>query len=131
MGDTREFHAMIRRVVRAAVPAGQEAALKAANDMASNMRNAASVESGKLRDSIRVEAKPPFGAIIRAGGPTTTKPVRKGYKGTYDYALATEFGTRKERARPFFWPMWRLNKRSARSRINRALKKAIEEAAQK
>jgi HK97 gp10 family phage protein len=131
MGDTTQFHAMIKRVVAATLPAAYEAAVKAAEQIANNMRAAASVKSGKLRDSIRIELRPPFGVRILAGGPSTTKPVRKGQTATYDYALAQEFGTREERARPFFYPMWRLNKRAARSRINRAMKKAIEDAAKK
>lgn len=131
MGDTTQFHAMIRRVTRAALPAAFEASIKAAEAMADNMRRAVPMESGKLRESIRIEPMPPRIVYIKAGGPLTTKPVRKGFKGTYDYALAQEFGTRKERARPFFWPMWRLNKRSARTNINRAMKKAIEAAAKK
>ena len=39
----------------------------------------------------------------------------------YDYALAAEFGTRKEPAHPFFFPTYRARKRGIRSAIAGAL----------
>jgi hypothetical protein len=55
--------------------------------------------------------------------------VRNGVTAKYDYALAQEFGTKEHPANPFFYPTWRLLRKRARSRINRAMKKAIEETA--
>lgn len=57
---------------------------------------------------------------VRAGGPETTKPVREGFDGSYDYALADEFGTTEVDAQPFFFPPYR----ARRSRFKRSLKVA-------
>lgn len=45
--------------------------------------------------------------IVTAGGVSTTKPEKKGRGTDDDYAVNTEFGTRHERARPFFYPTYR------------------------
>lgn len=44
--------------------------------------------------------------VVMAGGPLTTKEIAHphGAQHSYDYAIATEFGTSKEPAEPFFWP---------------------------
>lgn len=42
--------------------------------------------------------------VVTAGGSATTKPEKHGKAPEYDYALATEFGTGRERAKPFFYP---------------------------
>lgn len=44
------------------------------------------------------------------------------------YARFHEFGTVKMPASPFFYPVWRARRRSIKSRIARALRKAIREA---
>lgn len=41
------------------------------------------------------------------------------------YARYLEFGTSKMVAHPFFYPVWRTRRRSARSRITRRINKAI------
>jgi hypothetical protein len=70
-----------------------------------------------LWHSIRVEpsSRNPLRAVVRAGGTTTTHPSPAG---PYDYALAQEFGTDKNRAQPFFWPTYRFK----RAGIRRAIK---------
>jgi len=93
--------------------------------------------TGTLRDSIRMYPRNRPGSwAVEAGGPTTMKPVRKGVKATYDYALGIEFGhntrpakaggTRSVPKEPFFWPAYRAVKKTARGRSTRALKKAIK-----
>lgn len=79
-----------------------------------------------LKDSIRHERTPEGGQVIRAGGPTTTKPVLNGQDGTYDYALAQEFGTVDMPANPFFWPTYRLLRKRFDARRRRALNKAMK-----
>ena len=44
------------------------------------------------------------------------------------YAWFHEFGTVKMPANPFFFPVWRAEKRRVRSRISRAMSKAIRES---
>jgi hypothetical protein len=83
-------------------------------------------KTGALLASIRMyPGRAPGAWVVEAGGPTTTKPVRKGQKATYDYALAVEFSTQDTTAQPFFWPAYRSQKRPAKGRATRALKKAI------
>jgi len=44
------------------------------------------------------------------------------------YTKFVEFGTSKARAHPFFYPIWRIRRKRAKSAITRAMKKAIREA---
>lgn len=43
------------------------------------------------------------------------------------YARFQEFGTRKMRANPFFYPAYRANKKRVRSRLTRAIRKALND----
>lgn len=83
-------------------------------------------ESGNLVASHRVEpGRAPLRAVVRAGGPLTTRPVRNGASATYDYALANEFGTEDQAARPWFYPTYRLLKKQLRTAIAKRAKEAI------
>ena len=44
------------------------------------------------------------------------------------YAVWQEFGTSKMAANPFFYPVWRQNRKRVKSRLTRAIKKAIKQA---
>ena len=77
-----------------------------------------------LKDSIRSEATPTGGQIVRAGGKTTTKTTPAG---TYDYAVGQEFGTQNMPASPFFWTSYRSLRKKFTARRKRALSKAIKE----
>lgn len=46
--------------------------------------------------------------------------------GSAFYAKFHEFGTVKMAASPFFYPSWRLYRRRVKSRINRAMKRALK-----
>ena len=129
----------IKRVL-AAVPKAAKAAIQPAIDqgaeeMAARMRYLAPVapeDGGDLQRSIRVEPGPrELSATVTAGGPLTTKPVRKSEKGNapeYDYALGVEYGTEEMTAQPFFWPSVNTTKKRVKRRIDRAISKAIKEA---
>lgn len=78
-----------------------------------------------LRPSIRHHDSETGGQIVRAGGEATRKPDNNG--GTYDYAIAQEFGTQDMQANPFFWPAYRLLKKKFGSRRSRAMNKAIKD----
>ena len=80
-----------------------------------------------LRPSIRHYQTETGGQVVRAGGETTTKRVRDGQFGMYDYALGQEFGTMKMPAQPFFWPAYRLLKKRFGGRRSRAMNKAIKD----
>jgi hypothetical protein len=105
---------------RALTPALRLEAEALANAIADAAQKGA---TGNLKASVRVER----GAndqefFVRAGGPLTTKPVRNGASATYDYALADEFGTQTEAARPFFFS----TARARYGRSNQAIAAAVE-----
>lgn len=115
---------------------GVRRALKAQNainaaEMVETAKGFAPVDEGDLKASIRHEDVSDGTKIsqrVSAGGPTTTKPVRKGQSASYDRANAAEYGADGSPAHPFFWPAWRLKRRRFKSRMTRAGKKAIQEA---
>ena len=80
-----------------------------------------------LKWSIRHYQTETGGQVVRAGGETTTRPVKEGQSETYDYALAQEFGTQKMFANPFFWPAYRFLKDKFGRRRTRAMNKAIKD----
>ena len=123
------------RAVLVKLPVAAKANLQAtmtaeANSLAELQRKYVPVKSGALRDSIRVEpfSKGGIGAIVKAGGPTTTKPVRKGQSATYDYAMAQELGTQEMLAQPFFFPAYRQSKTKIKRHASKAVRQAVEDA---
>lgn len=124
------LRAKLAKLPKAVQEEVQVALTKSAEAIAAQQRSMVPVANGTLRDSIRVEpfTKGGIGALIHAGGPTTTKPVRAGQSATYDYALAQELGTQDQLAQPFFYPGFRRKKSAAKGRASRAVKKAVEKA---
>jgi HK97 gp10 family phage protein len=109
--------------VRAA--AATEALLQALA-LSEAMKQAAPVDDGDLRESHRVErGRRGDRFYVKAGGPKTTKPVRKGQKATYDAANAVEFGTHKMQAQPFFYPTYRRNRKAMRRGLEVEIKRAV------
>lgn len=100
---------------------------KEAEAIAELARSRVPVRSGALRESIRVEPfnKGGVGAFVRAGGPTTTKPVKHGKSPSYDYGLAQELGTQEMLANPFFYPSYRQRKASVKRNVTAAVKRAV------
>lgn len=111
----------------------REALGRAADVITDTQRAYAPVDDGTLQASIRQEPVSEdagkIAVVIKAGGASTTRPVRNGQSITYDYALGVEFGTKDTPAQPFFFPGYRVNKRRVRSRISRAIKKAVRSSA--
>lgn len=98
---------------------------KAGDEINALQRNLVPVEHGVLRSTIRNHVEEDrLRVVIEAGGPATTREVRQGADAEYDYALGQEFGTREMPANPFFMPGYRALKKSAKSRIARAMGKA-------
>lgn len=82
-----------------------------ADELIANMRDVVPKDTGALSASLRKKnvSKRWKGAVevsflVIGGGPTTT---RRGPSGAYDYAVATEFGTKKEAPEPFFYNTYR------------------------
>lgn len=105
---------------------------KSAKDMVGMAQRLVPVDDefgGTLRDSIRMgPGRRETAFVVEAGGPTTTKVVKDGADGSYDYALAQEFGTAEVSAQPYFWPSYRVMKKTHKGRVSRAIGKAIKEA---
>jgi HK97 gp10 family phage protein len=99
-----------------------------ANVLAGKMKANAPKDDGDLTASIRVDEfdRGGIGAVVKAGGPLTTKPVREGQSATYDYALAAELGTQEQLASPFFYPTYRRERRSIRAKASKAVRDAVE-----
>ena len=104
--------------VRAAAAAQ---ALIEGNNLVIALRGSSPKDDGTLRDSIRLEqGKYGDRFYVKAGGPTTTKPVRDGASATYDYSMASEYGTAHQPARAWFHPTYRVRRKSIRKRIEQA-----------
>ncbi len=100
-------------------------ALLASLALSEAIRQRAPADEGALRASVRVErGRRGDRFLVKAGGPKTTRPVRKGQSATYDYANAVEFGTKKKSAQPFFYPTWRAAKKQIRAGLNHEIRKA-------
>lgn len=82
-------------------------------------------ETGDLIHSIKkIPGKSPTQVRILAGGQET---VRESVSSKpYDYSRADEFGTQKMKARPFFWPSYRLKKKRMIAAMKRKLTAAIK-----
>jgi len=121
---------ILNRIPKIARRKLQASMTASAEDLANLQRSRVPVESGALKASIRVEpfSKGGIGALVRAGGPTTTKPVRNGQSATYDYALAQELGTQEMLANPFFYPSYRQKKTGIRRKASTAVQAAVDEA---
>ncbi|ODN68846.1 HK97-gp10 family putative phage morphogenesis protein [Methylobrevis pamukkalensis] len=97
-----------------------------ASRMVATARRFAPDGDGDLDASIRKEdGAHQMQTLVRAGGSSTTRPVRDGASATYDYSHANEWGTADMPANPFFYPAWRLTKKKASAAIRRAMRKAI------
>lgn len=124
---------LLREKLNQIVPAArvelQKALTESGEALASRQRSLVPVKSGALRSSIRVEpfSRGGIGVLVKAGGPTTMKPVRSGQSAMYDYAMAQELGTQEMLAQPFFFPAYRQNKTKIKRRASLAVKKAIAE----
>ena len=80
----------------------------------SNLANSLRQEQGKKETVV----------VIRAGGSSTT--VGSGGR-SYDYARAVEFGARNIPAQPFFFPSYRLMRKTIRSAMRRKITKRIKQ----
>lgn len=109
-----------------------------AAQVVAQMKMLVPVESGALRDSIGwTWGDAPKGAlsIAKVGGRQVEGLWITIYAGTRDkalgdrdafYAHMQEFGTRHHKANPFFYPVWRSNRRRIRSGLTLEIKKAVK-----
>lgn len=88
---------------------------KSADELVAMQQRLVPVEHGDLRDSIRKED----------GRHDLSVEVKAGSRNIF-YAKMVEFGTVKMQARPFFFPSYRALRARIRSRISRAVNKAVK-----
>jgi HK97 gp10 family phage protein len=127
----RRLAAIPQNVVRAVGPV----VVKQATIMAGTMRLLApddpATDAPDLRTSIMVtpagQQTPPYS---QPGGsmvvPANAAAVTVGNTDVR-YGHLVEYGTKKARAQPFFWPAVRLNNKKAKAAIKRAVSKAVRE----
>lgn len=106
---------------------------EAANDIVEEMQSRAPYEDGDLQASIGwTWGDAPAGTLIigKVGKAEYGAMRITIYAGGSDafYAKFQEFGTVNMPANPFFFPVWRARRRRVKSRISRAISKAVKES---
>ncbi|WP_407192520.1 hypothetical protein [Bradyrhizobium sp. STM 3566] len=87
-----------------------------------------SAETGALEASCTVApGENQLEYLVQAGGDMTTKPVREGSGVEYDYALAFEFGTSRQPARPFFYNTYEAMRDDMQQAINDAVSEVLND----
>jgi HK97 gp10 family phage protein len=110
----------------------QPVLLKQARTMATDMERFAPVDTGDLRDSIRVtpagQSTPPYS---QPGGtkvvPENAVAITVGGE-EVRYPHLVEYGTQDTPAQPFFWPAVRLNRKKAQRAIKAGIGRAVRKA---
>lgn len=130
--------ARLNRKLTRAIPERAKAAAKvameaSANEIVAKMKSFAPVDTGDLQMSISwCWGNAPKGSRIIAQGAPDKNGLRITiYAGGPDtfYSWFQEFGTQFAAAQPFFYPVWRANKKRAQSRVSRAINKALKDGA--
>lgn len=127
--NKERFYQKLRKTVPQVEAALDATNAKSATEMVGLAKRLAPIEDGDLQNSIRMSrGNRPTSYIVEAGGPLTTKPVTAGADAEYDYALGQEFGTQKMPANPFFFPAYRVVRRTHKGRVTRAINKTLKQA---
>jgi HK97 gp10 family phage protein len=109
----------------------RKALAQGAEEIADLARRLVPVDEGDLRASIGwTFGRPPKGSRIlgQAKGNGIAATIYAGSSEAF-YSRWVEFGTVKMRARPYFYPAYRLGRKRAKSRISRAMTKAAKRVA--
>ncbi|RZN10291.1 hypothetical protein CWO91_13950 [Bradyrhizobium genosp. SA-3] len=87
-----------------------------------------SPETGALEASCTVaQGENELEYLVQAGVDMTTKEVRDGSGVEYDYALAFEFGTSRQPARPFFYSTYNAMRDDMQQAINDAVSEVLND----
>lgn len=131
--------AKLRRKLEALVAVGRDEIKRAmetsADEIVALAKNLVPVDKGDLKDSIGwTWGKAPKGAMTL--GTVQSNEVDSGFTitifaGNSDayYSRWVEFGTQKMAAQPYFYPSYRALRRRSKSRVTRAVTKAIKKVA--
>lgn len=132
-----QFQRRWRDIPRKVREAAKEALEAGAQELVDDMKAVVPVDRGLLRDSIgwtwgdAPEGALTLGTVSGNEYATLRITIYAGRSGNnlYDkgyYARFVEFGTVNSAARPFFYPVYRARKRRVKSRVTRAITKAIK-----
>jgi len=130
-GGIGRLQQRLNAMPKAIKEAVQPALLKSAQENAATMKQLVPVDDGDLKDSIAVTlAGQTTPAYSQPGGsmtvPENAVAITVG-NSKVRYAHLVEYGTKKAPAQPFFWPTVRLLKKRTKSRISRAMGKAVRD----
>lgn len=131
--------AKLRKKLEALVSVGRDEIRRAmetsADEIVALAKNLVPVDKGDLKDSIGwTWGKAPKGAMTLGTVQTNevdsefTITIYAGNSEAY-YARWVEFGTQKMAAQPYFYPSYRALRRRSKSRVTRAVTKAIKKVA--
>lgn len=131
--NMERLHRKLARIPEKVKQRAQADLMLAGREINMLQRSLAPKDDGVLAGTIRTEplTDGTIGVVIRAGGPATTKTVRKSSKGNspqYDYALAQEYGTHNMPPNAFFWPGYKARKKKAMAHARRGIRRAMKEA---
>lgn len=125
--SVRQFKTDMQDLVNRAKYNFHQVLLMQANELAGNIKAAAPVLTGALRDSVRVrdvstadETK--LSVLVIAGGAATTKQEDSG---PHDYSVTTEYGSVKEKPEPFFFSTFRLYQQHGLEQFQETLDETI------
>lgn len=125
--------AWFERMTKAARKAAEEKVEQEAERIAARMRSVVPDVTGDLKASITVTrggGRTP--SYSHPGGshtvPNGAAEVTAGNR-SVRYAHLVEYGTRRSRSEPFFWPVVRAERRRVRARINKAIRDALKATA--
>lgn len=117
----------LARMPKAAKAAIKSALDKGGDEIVISARSLVEVADGTLKSTIEKQpGRHELEVQVVAGGAATTKPVRNGYDGEYDYAFANELGTKDMAKQPFLRPAYRLVAKRVNGRVRRAVNKAAK-----
>lgn len=133
MVDIRAWamRSMIDSITKEVVSSINDVVAAEANLMVRDMRSRIAKDTGTAESTIRAERgnnPNKISVTIKAGGAATTKQVRKGSGGAFDYATALEWGTHHQAAQPFFFSTYNAHKRQAKEHIAAGIKGAMQKA---
>lgn len=129
--SVRQFKTDMLDLVNRAKQDFRKTLLLQADEVIGNMQRAIPHQvTGHLSQSLRKKDVSSsdgtkLSVLVIGGGRLTTKRTAGG--GSFDYAIAEEFGTVKEEPRPFFYSTFRLYKQQGLERFRETLEETIKE----
>lgn len=115
------FYARLLKAIRTVKNSNGKSA---AEKIAEELKGAVPVDTGKLRESVRVVTDEGGSRVIEGGTADTLKRLKSG--GEFDQALAVEYGTQKMPAQPHYWPTMRSNEKAIESSLRDAIEEEFE-----